>query len=68
MTHRLEDISRLRGLTIGHLNVCSLRNKKDQIEQLLLDSNLDVLGLSETNLDINCSSAAYEISGFTLLR
>ena len=68
MTHRLEDIARLNGLKMGHLNVCSLRNKKDQVEQLLLDSDLDIIGLSETNLDAHCLSASYEINGFTLLR
>ncbi len=68
MTYRLEDLTRLNGLKIGHLNVCSLRNKKDQIEQLLLDSDLDILGLSETNLDANCISTAYDIDGFTFLR
>ena len=68
MTHRLNDITRLNGLKMGHLNVCSLRNKKDQIIQLLLDSDLDIIGLSETNLDETCPSAAYDITGYTFLR
>ena len=68
MTYRLEEVARLNGLKIGHLNVCSLRNKKDQIQQLLLDSGLDILGLSETNLDDHCFSGSFEINGYTLLR
>jgi hypothetical protein len=48
----LNDIKKNRGLKIAHLNVCSLRNKIDQIRLEVLSVNsLDILTLSETWLD-----------------
>ena len=64
----MRDICRLNGLTIGHINVCSLRNKVDEIHILLLDSKLDILGISETNLDCNIPDSSLHIDGYTFIR
>lgn len=57
-----------KGLLGGHLNIRSLISKSDQIQHLLLDSNLDFLCLSETWLNKNAPSAAVNVSGFKVFR
>ena len=40
---------------MGHLNICSLRNKVDDVSDILSEYNLHLLALTETHLnpDIN---------------
>lgn len=57
-----------KGLLCGHLNIRSILSKSEQIEHLLLDSNLDFLCLSETWLNQNASSAALNIAGYNVYR
>ena len=37
----------------GHLNVNSLLSKIDELRTLAINSNISVLGITETKLDIN---------------
>ena len=68
MIYTVHNISRFNGLTFGNLNVCSIRNKIDLIKILLLDSDLDVLGVTETNLDENIPDGCLHIDRYTFIR
>lgn len=53
-----------KGLLDGRLNICSIIPKSDQIIQLLTDSNLDFLCLSETWLHKKSPSSALHIPDY----
>ena len=55
--------SKPRGILGGHLNIRSFKSKSDQIHQLLLDSNLDFLCLSETWLNENSPLSILHVPG-----
>ncbi len=57
-----------KGLLGGHLNIRNIRSKSEQIQHLLLDSNLDFLCLSETWLNQNAPLAALNIPGYNIYR
>ena len=56
------------GLKVAHINVCSLRNKIDQISHILCDLNLDILGLSETRLNSEITDDELYIDGYIFIR
>ena len=43
-----KNISNLRGVTMGRLNICSLIRKHDDVVALLSNSKLDYLGICES--------------------
>ena len=55
-----------KGLFGGHLNIRSIVSKSDQIQHLLMESNLDFLCLSETWLHENSPTAALNIPGYQM--
>ena len=57
-----------RGLHFVHLNVRSLWNKYDQIRQLLYDSNISVLGVSESWLTSSFDQGQIEIPKYSCIR
>ena len=57
-----------RGLKISHLNVCSLRNKKDEVELFLQNSSYDIFSVSETWLNKDCPDNAFHIDGYNFER
>ncbi len=40
-----------KGLKIGRVNICSLRNKVQDIENLLTSEKIHILAIFETHLD-----------------
>ena len=57
--------SKNRGsITIGHLNINSIRNKFDALECMIKD-NFDFFVVSETKLDESFPLGQFEIDGFT---
>ncbi len=64
----LAEVKAMKGITIGHLNICSLSPKSDDIRYTLLESHLDILCLSETWLTDVTSSGPLIQNGFSLLR
>ena len=57
--------SKNRGsITIGHLNINSIRNKFDALEGMIKD-NFDFFVVSETKLDESFPLGQFEIDGFT---
>ncbi|MGL5507016.1 MAG: endonuclease/exonuclease/phosphatase family protein [Paraclostridium sp.] len=57
-----------KGLTIAHLNICSLRNKTHEIVRICTADNIQVLALSETHLDSTMSNSELMINGYKLYR
>ena len=50
-------------ITVGHLNINSIRNKFDALS-FIIDTNIDILLISETKLDDSFSSAQFRLKGF----
>ena len=56
-----------RDLKVAHLNICSLRNKIDELRCLQLLCKFEVLAITETHLDKTVSDTALNIDGMKLL-
>lgn len=57
-----------KGLKIAHLNICSLRNKIQDISEILIEQNLHILAISETHLDSTINSPLSNIAGYNNYR
>ena len=55
-------------LYFGHINVNSLRNKIDEISDVLVNTGLHFLGLTETKLDEFVLDGSLVIEGYQLLK
>lgn len=53
---------------MGHLNICSLRNKVDEVFNILSGYNLHVLALTETHLNPDINSDVLKIEGYNIFR
>jgi hypothetical protein len=58
----------IKGLKIAHINICSLRNKVHEIDNLLTSENINILGISETHLDNSFDDAVVTIHGYRICR
>uniref|UniRef100_A0A8C7Z1Z2 ribonuclease H n=1 Tax=Oryzias sinensis TaxID=183150 RepID=A0A8C7Z1Z2_9TELE len=56
------------GIVLAHLNICSLRNKINEITQICLTENIHVLALSETHLDSTFENSMLNVDGYRLYR
>ena len=52
----------------GHPNVNSLLSKIEELTALAINTNISVLGITETNLDNSVSNQELKIDGYNLLR
>lgn len=57
-----------KGLLGSHLNVRSLASKGEQIEHLLINSNIDFMGLSETWLSLLSPETIITMPGYNTFR
>ena len=57
-----------KGMKIAHLNIRSLRNKRDEFGQFLHNCPYDVMSLSETWLDKDICHNLVSIEGYKLER
>ena len=55
-------------MKIGHINICSLRNKVRDVEELLYRGDYDILAICETWLDSSISDAIVHIPGYHVHR
>ena len=62
------ELADLKGISFGSLNVCSLKNKVDDINVLLLRSDLDLLAITESWLDASLDSSILKIDGYNCFR
>lgn len=60
--------SQPKGLLLGHINIRSIVNKTEQMEHLLSESNIDILGISESWLTHSSPSAAVNIPEYNVFR
>ena len=49
-------------IIVGHFNINSIRNKFDALS-FIIDTNIDILLISETKLDDSFSSAQFRLKG-----
>ena len=57
-----------RGILLGHINICSIVNKTEQMEHLLSDFNIDILEISESWLTHSSPTAAVSFLGYDIFR
>ena len=57
-----------KGLKIAHVNICSLRNKVQDIDNLLTTDTIHILAISETHLDNTFDDATVEIQEYSIYR
>lgn len=57
-----------KGLRTAHLNICSLRNKIQDISEILKEQNVHIMAISETHLDSTISSFLLNIDGYNICR
>ena len=68
MSETLDSLGGYRGLNIVHLNIRSLWNKIDIFKSTFNNSNVQILGLSETWLTSAIPNSLVDLPGYTLLR
>ena len=56
-----------KGLHFGHLNINSILPKIEQLRSLLINSNISVLGITETKLDNTVNNEEVEVDGYNLI-
>ena len=56
------------GLKIAFLNIVSLRKHKHELEIVLKDHDIDIIGLSEKRLDKTISDSEVNINGYNIFR
>ena len=57
-----------KGLHFGHLSINSILPKIEQLRSLLINSNISVLGITETKLDNTVNNEEVEINAYNLIR
>ena len=57
-----------KGLCFERFNINNILSKIEQVRSLLINSNISVLGITETKLDDTISNEAVEIDGYNLIR
>ena len=67
LARKLEARSR-KDLRVAHLNVCSLRNKIEELKCLQLICKFDILAITETHLDKSVLDMELQIDGMKVLR
>lgn len=60
--------SKPKGIFGGHLNIRSVLSKREEVQHLLSESNLDFLALSETWLNTNIPTNMIDVPGYTCYR
>ena len=57
-----------KGLRTSHINVCSLLGKIDEIRLIVLSSDIDIFGISETHLNETIDDSEIKIPGYEIER
>ena len=65
---QLLEASSVKDLQMAHLNVCSIRNKIDELRCLQLLCRFELIVITETHLDKTVRDEALQIEGMKLLR
>ena len=54
--------------TTYYINICSIRNKLNEVENIILSNNFHILAVSETHLDSTFEDTSLMIEGFNIYR
>lgn len=66
---KMTSINKLpKGLILAHINICSLRNKIQDLSLFLQLNKIDILMISETHLDHFIDNSDVDIGGFSIYR
>lgn len=57
-----------KGLKVAHINICSLRNKLQEVGSLLHANNIHILAISESHLDQSFDDIAITIQSYNIYR
>lgn len=57
-----------RGLRFAHLNICSLKNKVQELSSILHENNIHIMAISETHLDGTIDDTEVSIHGYNIFR
>lgn len=57
-----------KSLKVAHLNICSLRNKVNDVQDFIVLNSVHILAISETHLDHTFSDSFVAIPGFNVYR
>ena len=57
-----------KGLSISHLNVRSLRNKREELDDFIKRNSVDLFTISETWIDNSIHSNILDIAGYIFER
>ena len=68
MYSELADLAKLKGITVGHINIRSIYRKLEEIVRILAVGDLDVLCITESWLNRYVSDAMISISGYNIVR
>jgi hypothetical protein len=55
-------------LKITHINICSLRSKACEVNNLFVTDDIDILTISETHLDNTFDDTVVAIHGYNIYR
>ena len=58
----------MKGLTIALLNICSLRNKIQDVDEIVQSNNINILALCETHLDSSFEDDVVRINNYTIFK
>ena len=62
------ELLKVRGFKVGHLNIRSVRNETDDLHLLLEQNSFDVLTLSESWLDNSIHDCEVSMPGYVVVR
>ena len=57
-----------KGVIFGHINVCGILSKIDQLKIILGKQTFDIFAVAESKLDHNIDDAEIEIKGYNVFR
>ena len=57
-----------KGLKCAHLNICSLKNKVNELSSILHDNDIHIMAISETHLDNTIADSVVSIQGYNFFR
>ena len=57
-----------KGLTVAHINCCGLLSKRNEIQLLLEQCNIDILGVTETHLNDKVNDQEVQMENFKMHR
>ena len=68
LTDNINKFCKNRGLKFFHINVCGLQGNFDELQNILVNSKIDIFALTEIFINAHTATSEFEIPGFTFTR